>query len=76
MNNPDVLTGVDANMPFNMKKYEPKLAGLPDGYHTPETIRPYITNKHVYDTARHYENLQYNKDGNTQTSPPRLQNRS
>ena len=89
MNNPDVLTGVDANMPFNMKKYEPtlalertidpkidmtmvlpKLAGLPDGYHTQETIHPYITNKHVYDTARHYENLQYRNNGNTQTSPP------
>ena len=89
MNNPDVLTGVDANMPFDMTKYEstfhdvttidpkidmtmvlPKLAGLPDGYHTPKTILPHIINPNVYGKASHYENLQYRNNGNTQTSPP------
>lgn len=80
MNNPHVFTGVDTKTPFDMTIIAPKLAGLPDGYHTPETIRRYITNPNVYGTTRHYESLKYNNDGNndgnTKTSPPRLQNRS
>ena len=48
--------------------------GMPDGYYTEQTIRPYIQNPVVYDNVRHYEGLQHRAYGNTQTSPPRLQN--
>ena len=43
---------------------------MPDGYYTPDTIRPYILNPHVYDNTRYFEGLQHTAHGNTQTSPP------
>jgi hypothetical protein len=57
------------------KMVAPQLVpGMPDGYYTEQTIRPYIQNPIVYDNMRYYEGLQHRAHGNTQTSPPRLQN--
>ena len=66
--NKEVMT---SSMPSMEKMITPKLyPGMPDGYYTPETIRPYIQNPIVYDTMRYYEGLKHRPDGNTQTSPP------
>ena len=48
----------------------PLVRGMPDGYYTEQTRRPYIQNPNVYYNRRYYEGLQHRVHGNTQNDDP------